>query len=102
MTSILCTRTARLPSSTVTSHELSSNLMRSMRISSGGQLSLPADVRRRWATERVVLEDLGDHLVIRPLPADPVGYARGAARWEGRPLEEIRDDYRREDAEPRR
>ncbi len=47
-------------------------------ISKGGQLSIPAPIRRRWATQSVVLEDLGDHVVIRPIPLDPIAVARGA------------------------
>jgi bifunctional DNA-binding transcriptional regulator/antitoxin component of YhaV-PrlF toxin-antitoxin module len=48
------------------------------RISKGGQVSVPAEVRRRWKTSRVQLEDLGDSLVIRPLPDDPIAALRGA------------------------
>jgi bifunctional DNA-binding transcriptional regulator/antitoxin component of YhaV-PrlF toxin-antitoxin module len=50
------------------------------RISKGGQVSIPAAVRRRWATDTVVIEDRGNEVVMRPLPADPVGAARGSLR----------------------
>lgn len=50
------------------------------RISKGGQISLPASVRRRWHTDRVWIEDTGDALIVRPLPADPIGAARGSLR----------------------
>jgi hypothetical protein len=54
-------------------------------ISKGGQVSIPAVVRRRWATSTVVLEDLGDRLVIEPAPDDPIAAAEGAlAREFGR------------------
>ena len=56
------------------------------RITVAGQLSLPADVRRRWATSTVVLEDEGDHLVVRPVPDDPIAAARGAFAGRGRGL----------------
>ncbi len=56
--------------------------MKLRRITRGGQISLPADVRRRWNTARVGVEDLGDRLVITPLPDDPITAARGAL--EGR------------------
>jgi len=56
------------------------------RITAAGQLSLPADVRRRWATSTVVLEDEGDHLVVRPVPDDPIAAARGAFAGRGRGL----------------
>lgn len=80
--------------------------MRTMRISSGGQVSIPAEVRRRWATETVAVDDLGDRLVLRPVPADPVAAARGAFRrkpgrtgegGDARPLAEVRATWRRED-----
>ncbi|MHB8507977.1 MAG: AbrB/MazE/SpoVT family DNA-binding domain-containing protein [Candidatus Dormibacteria bacterium] len=47
-------------------------------ITRGGQVSIPAAVRRRWATENVEVEDSGDALIIRPLPADPVSAAIGS------------------------
>jgi bifunctional DNA-binding transcriptional regulator/antitoxin component of YhaV-PrlF toxin-antitoxin module len=51
--------------------------MRTARITAGGQLSIPAVVRRRWGTSRVAIEDLGDRLVVKPVPDDPIGAARG-------------------------
>lgn len=48
------------------------------RISKGGQVSIPAAIRKRWATDRVVLEDRGDAILLRPLPEDPVSAARGS------------------------
>ena len=53
-------------------------IMRQLKITSGGQISVPADVRHRWKTTRIQLEDLGDHLVLRPAPADPILALRGA------------------------
>jgi bifunctional DNA-binding transcriptional regulator/antitoxin component of YhaV-PrlF toxin-antitoxin module len=47
-------------------------------ISRGGQISVPAAIRRRWGTTAVLIDDRGDSLVIRPLPADPIGAARGS------------------------
>lgn len=52
--------------------------MKQVKISRGGQVSIPAEVRHRWSTSRVSLEDLGDRLVIHPAPADPVTALRGA------------------------
>lgn len=51
--------------------------MKLAKITSAGQISLPAAVRRRWQTSRVVIDDLGDHLVVRPAPDDPVVAMRG-------------------------
>ncbi len=47
-------------------------------ISSGGQVSVPAAVRKRWRTRTVLAEDCGDHVVLRPVPDDPVAAAVGA------------------------
>lgn len=46
----------------------------------GGQVSLPAEIRRRWGAHEVAFEDLGDRAVVRPIPADPIAAARGALR----------------------
>ncbi len=40
------------------------------RITSSGQMSLPAVIRRRWNTGSVVVIDRGDYIVVRPRPAD--------------------------------
>ena len=45
---------------------------RRARITRGGQISIPAVVRHRWATDNVLLVDEGDALIVRPLPADPL------------------------------
>jgi hypothetical protein len=49
-------------------------------ISKGGQISLPAPVRRRWGTSRVRALDHGDHLEIRPVPDDPLDAVFGVFR----------------------
>jgi len=72
-------------------------------ITKAGQMSLPATIRRRWNTRAVVIDDRGDHVVIRPVPPDPIGAIRGRfagrgssedarrlARAEERRLEEVR------------
>ncbi|MGH3561365.1 MAG: AbrB/MazE/SpoVT family DNA-binding domain-containing protein [Mycobacterium sp.] len=48
-----------------------------MKVSRNGQVSIPAGARARWQTDRVVVVDLGDRLVMRPLPEDPVGELTG-------------------------
>jgi bifunctional DNA-binding transcriptional regulator/antitoxin component of YhaV-PrlF toxin-antitoxin module len=54
-----------------------------MKVSSNGQVSIPADTRARWKAARVVLVDLGDRVVVRPLPEDPVGSIAGKYRGKG-------------------
>jgi bifunctional DNA-binding transcriptional regulator/antitoxin component of YhaV-PrlF toxin-antitoxin module len=66
-------------------------------VTAGGQISLPADVRRRWGTKAVSLEDLGDHVVVRPLPDDPIAAARGALKATI-PIEQARAIVREEEA----
>ena len=48
-----------------------------MKVTSAGQISLPAEVRRRWGTSRVRIVDHGDHLVVEPAPDDPIAALRG-------------------------
>jgi hypothetical protein len=70
------------------------------RISKGGQLSIPAPIRHRWATDRVLLEDRGNALVVRPIPADPLAAARGSMRVPGGPtVDELREQWRAQEAE---
>jgi len=52
--------------------------MKIANISQGGQIQVPADVRRRWGTRRVIIDDLGGSLEIRPLPDDPIAAAMGS------------------------
>ena len=47
------------------------------KITTSGQVSIPASVRRRWRTSRVQVEDHGDHVIVRPVPDDPVAAVRG-------------------------
>jgi AbrB family looped-hinge helix DNA binding protein len=53
-------------------------IMKTVKVTSGGQISVPAEVRRRWGTSTLALEDLGDRLVLTPAPDDPIAAARGA------------------------
>jgi AbrB family looped-hinge helix DNA binding protein len=74
------------------------------RITSAGQVSLPARIRRRWGTRRVAVEDLGDRVVLRPVPDDPIKALRGILKGPGPSSDELRkiarEDERR--AEERR
>ena len=74
------------------------NCMKIARISKGGQVSIPASVKNRWATERVLIEDRGDSLVLRPLPDDPIGAALDLFTAGGPSTEEIRAQLREEEA----
>ncbi len=84
--------------------------MKQTRISRGGQVSIPAEVRRRWKTDRILLEDRGDLVIVRPLPDDPIGAARGylkpsageAAIASDEARERTRDEEAAIDSEPSR
>ncbi len=51
--------------------------MNTYKITTSGQFSLPATIRRRWQTRHVQIEDRGDHVVVRPMPDDPIDAVRG-------------------------
>ena len=81
--------------------------MKPATISKGGQVSIPAEVRHRWGTNRVLVEDRGDELVFRPLPDDPIAAARGSLRTlDGGGVtvssDRARQQTRIEEAAPRR
>ena len=62
-------------------------------------MQVPAEVRRRWGTRNVLVEDEGAYIVISPLPDDPIGAAMGSLK--GMPMSslEMRQHYREEEAE---
>ncbi len=72
--------------------------MRTTTISRGGQISVPADVRRRWQTSRVEIEDRGDSIVVRPIPDDPIAAALGSLRGRGPNSDELRRTVRDEES----
>jgi bifunctional DNA-binding transcriptional regulator/antitoxin component of YhaV-PrlF toxin-antitoxin module len=77
-----------------------SHEMPTQRISKGGQISVPAEIRHRWGSSSLSLEDHGDHVVLRPAPDDPVAAARGALKGLVGDLtsEDMRREAREEDA----
>ncbi len=67
------------------------------RVSRGGQVSIPAAVRKRWKTDRVLIEDQGGALLVTPLPPDPLEAAIGSLRLPpGVSSESLRQQARRE------
>jgi AbrB family looped-hinge helix DNA binding protein len=72
------------------------------RITTSGQVSIPAAVRKRWRTRRVLVEDKGDHVVIRPMPDDPLEAAFGVFKDLDVRTDELRriarEDERRAEA----
>lgn len=77
-------------------------MSRRLKISRGGQVSIPAPIRHRWNTTTVLAEDHGDRLVLMPAPDDPIAAAAGAFAEEARALRDQRitpEAIRREERE---
>jgi AbrB family looped-hinge helix DNA binding protein len=72
--------------------------MKTTRISRGGQITVPAEVRKRWGTTNLLVEDHGDSLVLRPIPADPIGAAMGSFAGPGPTSDEMRAQERADEA----
>jgi bifunctional DNA-binding transcriptional regulator/antitoxin component of YhaV-PrlF toxin-antitoxin module len=68
-----------------------------MKVSANSQVSIPAEARTRWNVERLLVVDLGDRVVMRPLPEDRVGSLLGKHR-KGPRTEEARRLARAEEA----
>ena len=60
------------------------------KVTRNGQMSLPAELRHRWATDAVLVIDRGDYAIVRPVPADPVAALRGAHAGTGPSTEQAR------------
>jgi len=72
--------------------------MRVTRISQGGQVQIPAEVRHRWGTRTVILDDAGGYLRISPVPDDPIGAAAGSLAGPGPSAAEALQQLREEEA----
>ena len=77
------------------------SMRRRMKITRGGQISIPAPVRHRWGTSAVTIEDQGDRLVVEPASEDLIDDVAGslAEYFERVNLQELRDEQRREEQE---
>ena len=69
------------------------------KITSNGQMSLPAELRHRWASHSVLVIDRGDYAIVRPIPANPLARLRGAHAGPGPSLEQARAADRAAEAE---
>lgn len=75
-------------------------IMKTIHVTTGGQVSVPSEIRHRWGTRKLHLEDRGDEIVLRPAPDDPVAAARGALKKVmTTSSDELRRLTRAEDAE---
>jgi bifunctional DNA-binding transcriptional regulator/antitoxin component of YhaV-PrlF toxin-antitoxin module len=75
-----------------------------MKVSRNGQVSIPAEARRRWRVDQVVMVDLGDRVVMRPVSDDPVAELVGKYAGRGPSTDALRASERAADraAERRR
>lgn len=69
-----------------------------MTLSRNGQVSIPAETRARWNTRQVLVVDLGDRVVMRPVGAEPIGELRGKYAKQGPTSTRGRQEARREEA----
>jgi bifunctional DNA-binding transcriptional regulator/antitoxin component of YhaV-PrlF toxin-antitoxin module len=60
------------------------------KVTSSGQISLPAHLRGRWRSTSVLVIDKGDYAIVRPIPADPLAALRGAHTGPGPHTDELR------------
>jgi bifunctional DNA-binding transcriptional regulator/antitoxin component of YhaV-PrlF toxin-antitoxin module len=59
--------------------------MKVVTLTRGGQVSIPAEYRRHWPSNRVLVEETERGLLLRPLPADPIAAATGSLKGKGKP-----------------
>lgn len=60
------------------------------KVTRNGQVSLPAELRRRWAAGSVLVIDRGDYAIVRPVPVDALESVRGSQAGPGPTLEQAR------------
>jgi bifunctional DNA-binding transcriptional regulator/antitoxin component of YhaV-PrlF toxin-antitoxin module len=70
-----------------------------LKVTANGQISIPAPVRHRWNTERVIALDTPWGLVVRPYDPAAVDRIAGSFGAPGGPnVDELRRQERNEDA----
>jgi hypothetical protein len=50
----------------------------------GGQVWIPAEFRRDWVTNRVIVKQTDRGLLLRPMPPDPIAAAMGSLKGKCR------------------
>jgi bifunctional DNA-binding transcriptional regulator/antitoxin component of YhaV-PrlF toxin-antitoxin module len=73
-----------------------------MTVSRNGQVSIPAATRARWKARQVIVVDLGDRVVMRPAPDQPVAELEGKYRGRGPSTDHARRQARQAEASPKR
>jgi AbrB family looped-hinge helix DNA binding protein len=65
-----------------------------MKVTASGQVSVPAEVRRRWGTTRVRITDEGGRLIIEPEPENPFEGLLGILAGPGPTYDEMEAEER--------
>lgn len=60
------------------------------KVTGNGQVSLPAQLRRRWGAVAVLIIDRGDYAIVRPVPEDIVTALHGRYAGSGPTAEQAR------------
>lgn len=69
------------------------------KVTRNGQVSLPAEIRRRWGAGSVLVIDRGDYAIVRPIPEDVPSALKGAHAGPGQALDAVRGAERELDAQ---
>jgi AbrB family looped-hinge helix DNA binding protein len=69
-----------------------------MTVSRNGQVSIPAAARSRWNTRKVIVVDLGDRIVMRPVSDQPVNDLEGRYLGKGPNSDQARRQARQDEA----
>ncbi len=69
-----------------------------VKVTTNGQMSLPAELRHRWGSRSVVVVDRGDYAIVRPVPDDVPGALAGAYSGPGPSTDDLRALERAQDA----
>jgi bifunctional DNA-binding transcriptional regulator/antitoxin component of YhaV-PrlF toxin-antitoxin module len=69
------------------------------KVTRNGQISLPAELRRRWQSGAVLVIDRGSYAIVRPIPDDVVVELHGAHAGPGPTSEQARAAERVRDEE---
>ena len=70
-----------------------------MRVTASGQVSLPAEVRRRWGAARVRIIDQGDRLIVEPASDNPIADLIGILAGPGPSYDAMESEEREVEAE---
>ena len=54
--------------------------MKVVTLTRGGQVSIPAEYRRGWTSNRVIVRETDEGLLLTPMPDDPIAAAAGSLK----------------------